>query len=79
MKKSQQGQIISNNMLLPDLSEQYFAHCHLYVVLSRIAANYNIIIFGKLSQLSENRNVVVQNIVYRDLFDSFPISICTKL
>ncbi len=60
--------------MLLDLSNQSFAHGHLYVALSRITAYYNIMIFGKSSQLSEDGNVIVQNIVYRDLFKSFPSS-----
>ncbi len=65
-----QGHTISNRMLL-DFSEPSFAHGHLSVALSRITAYYNIMIFGKSSQLSEDGNVIVQNIVYRDLFNSF--------
>ena len=58
--------------MLLDLSDQSFAHGHLYVALSRITPYYNIMIFGKSSQLSEDGNVIVQNIVCRDLFKSFP-------
>ena len=73
MNKSQ-GQTISNRMLL-DVSADSFAHGHLYVALSRITAFYNIMIFCQSSQISDDKlGVVVQNIVYRDLFKSFPIS-----
>ena len=61
MNKSQ-GQTISNRMLL-DLSDQSFAHGHLYVALSRITAYYNIMIFGKSSQLSEDGNLIVHNVI----------------
>jgi hypothetical protein len=74
MNKSQ-GQKISNRMLL-DVSAESFAHDgHLYVALSRITAFYNIMFFCQTSQLSDDKlGVVVQNIVFRDLFKSFPIS-----
>ena len=75
MNKSQ-GQTISNRMLL-DISDESFAHEHLYVALSRITSYYNIMIFCKPSQLindDDDVDVTVQNIVYRDLFKSFPNS-----
>ena len=73
MNKSQ-GQTVSNRMLL-DISDESFAHGHLYVALSRITAYYNIMIFCQPSQLSDDEvNVTVQNIVYRDLFKSFPMT-----
>ena len=69
-----QGQTISNRMLL-DVSADSFEHGHLYVALSRITAFYNIMTFCQSSQISDDKlGVVVQNIVYRDLFKSFPIS-----
>ncbi len=49
--------------MLLDLSDQSFAHGHLYVAWSRITAYYNIMIFGKSSQLSEDGNVIVHNVV----------------
>ncbi len=73
MNKSQ-GQTISNCMLL-DISAVSFAHGHLYVALSRITAYHNIMIFCQQSQLTEDEvDVTVENIVYRDLFRSFPIN-----
>ena len=73
MNKSQ-GQTISNRMLL-DISAESFAHGHLYVALSRITAYHNIMIFCQQSQLTEDEvDVTVENIVYRDLFRSFPIN-----
>ena len=69
MNKSQ-GQTIRNRMLL-DLTNQSFAHGHLYVALSRITSFYNIMIFCNQDQIY-NEGAIANSIVYRDLFKSFP-------